>query len=136
MGSVIDVMDCPNCNQPDCHSDFYYKTGEEYIFCSDCGYSRSVTIKNREKSLKDLTDDDWAMEELKNPWGVFKIKEIGMVGWTVGAIASEKEFSDISNNVMEHLESVDEFSLSRFVNGKIERKMIVSSAKIVNEIME
>ena len=34
MGSVIDYIECPNCKGEDAAvSDYYYKTGEEYIFC-------------------------------------------------------------------------------------------------------
>jgi hypothetical protein len=136
MGSVIDYIECPNCESPDCHNDFYYKTGEEYTFCSDCGYTRNVIIVNREKKLSELEDKDWRVDEVKNPWGSYRIKEIGNVGWSCGVLLSEKEYNEIFDKVQEHLDSVDEFSLSRYVDGKILKTMVVSSAKIVNEIME
>jgi len=136
MGSVIDYIECPNCKSPDCYDDFYYKTGEEYVHCSDCGYSKSVTIKNRDKKLSELTEDDWEINEVKNPWGCYRIKEIGNVGWVAGALLTEKEYNEVFDNVQEHLDSVDEFSLSRFVEGKVVITMVVSSAKIVNEIMD
>jgi hypothetical protein len=136
MGSVIDYIECPNYKSPDCYDDFYYKTGEEYVHCSDCGYSKSVTIKNRDKKLSELTEDDWEINEVKNPWGCYRIKEIGNVGWVAGALLTEKEYNEVFDNVQEHLDSVDEFSLSRFVEGKVVRTMVVSSAKIVNEIMD
>lgn len=136
MGSVIDCIDCPNCQSPDCHTDFYYKTGEEYIFCSDCGYSKQVHIVNREKLLKDLTDEDWRIDVVDKPWGSYKIKEIGMVGWAVGTLVNEEDYDFILCKVIENLESIDEFSISRFVDGKIVRTMVVSTTKIVNEIID
>jgi hypothetical protein len=136
MGSVIDTIECPNCKKEDCYVDFYYKTGEEYTFCSDCGYSKQIHIINREKNLNELTDDDWRMDEVANPWGCFRIKEIGMVGWNTGVLTSEEEYNQMYDKVLEHLDSIDEFSLSRLVDGKIEKKMVVSSAKIVNEIID
>ena len=57
MGSVIDYIDCPNCGN-EAFSDFYYKTGEEYVNCNSCGYHYSATIINRDKPLNELTDDD------------------------------------------------------------------------------
>jgi hypothetical protein len=136
MGSVIDYIECPNCQSPDCYDDFYYKTGEEYVHCSDCGYTKSVTIKNRDKKLNELTEEDWEHNEVQNPWGCYRIKEIGNVGWTCGTLLTEKEYNEIFDKVQEHLESVDEFSLSRLVDGKILKTMVVSSAKIVNEIID
>lgn len=136
MGSVIDYIDCPNCKSPDCYDDFYYKTGEEYIHCSDCGYTKSLTIKNREKKLSELTEDDFEINEVENPWGCYRIKEIGNVGFTCGTLLTEKEYNEVFDNVQKHLDFVDEFSLSRFIDGKIVRTMVVSTAKIVNEIMD
>lgn len=136
MGSVIDYIECPNCKSPDCYDDFYYKTGEEYVHCSDCGYTKSVTIKNRDKKLAELTEEDWELNEVQNPWGCYRIKEIGNVGFTCGTLLTEKEYNEVFDKVQEHLDSVDEFSLSRFTDGKIVRTMVVSSAKIVNEIMD
>jgi len=136
MGSVIDYIECPNCKSPDCYDDFYYKTGEEYVHCSDCGYTKSVTIKNRDKKLAELTEEDWELNEVQNPWGCYRIKEIGNVGFTCGTLLTEKEYDEIFDKVQEHLDSVDEFSLSRFTDGKIVKTMVVSSAKIVNEIID
>lgn len=136
MGSVIDCIDCPNCKSPDCHNDFYYKTGEEYTFCSDCGYSKQIHIVNRDKPLSELTEEDWRNDEVENPWGSYKIKEIGMVGWTVGTLVNEEDYNFVFQKVNENLESIDEFTISRFIDGKIVRTMVVSTTKIVNEIID
>ena len=86
--------------------------------------------------MVELTEDDWEVNSVENPWGCYRIKEIGNVGWTCGTLLSEKEYNEIFDKVQEHLDSVDEFSLSRYVDGKVIKTMVVSSAKIVNEIME
>ena len=44
MGIVIDYIDCPNCGN-EAFSDFYYKTGEEYVNCNHCGYRRTAELK-------------------------------------------------------------------------------------------
>ena len=57
MGSVIDYIECPNCSY-EAYNDYYYKTGEEYTMCNNCGYSYSAQIINRDKPLDELTDED------------------------------------------------------------------------------
>ena len=55
MGSVIDYIECPNCKQ-EAFSDFYYKTGEDYINCGNCGYHYAQTLK-RDEDGKFVTED-------------------------------------------------------------------------------
>lgn len=137
MGSVIDYIECPKCNSEGCYSDFYYKTGEEYLSCGECGYSRSVTIKDesREKKLNELSPSDWEVNELVNPWGAFRLKEIGMVAIQCGAFSSKKEYELLLEKVNQHIDSVDEFTLSRYIDGKIVKLRVVESAKVINEIV-
>ncbi len=73
MASVLDYIECPNCGQ-EAFSDFYYKTGEEYVNCGNCGYHYSATIKDRTKSLNELDEDDFEIIELKDPYGAYRIK--------------------------------------------------------------
>jgi uncharacterized Zn finger protein len=68
MGSVSDNIECWNCKN-EAHVEYYYKTGEEYINCPHCGYYYSATIISRDKRLDQLTEDDWEIEECKEPYG-------------------------------------------------------------------
>ncbi len=45
MASVSSNIKCPKCNSKDCVQDLYYKTGEEYTNCPDCGYSKVFSHK-------------------------------------------------------------------------------------------
>ncbi len=88
MGSVIDHIDCPNCGN-EAYSDFYYKTGEEYVNCQHCGYHYSAEIINRDKLLTELTDDDWKISEIKEPYGAYRIKcydTVALPGSSTGSI--------------------------------------------------
>jgi uncharacterized Zn finger protein len=58
MGSVIDYIECPNCKS-EMTCEFYYKTCEEYKSCTECGYFYSAEIKNRNKNLNELEEEDW-----------------------------------------------------------------------------
>ena len=126
MGSVIDHIDCPNCGQ-EAFSDFYYKTGEEYVNCYHCGYHYSATYKtddDAEYITKDGTDnytfDNLIMEtnEIKNPYGAFRIKYYDSVGYECGSLKSEDDFVNISVNAKE-MDGVETFTISRFVDGEI-----------------
>lgn len=137
MGSVIDWIECPKCKSEGCYSDFYYKTGEEYISCGECGYNRSVTLKDeaRQKRNTEITENDWELNELVNPWGAYRLKEIGNIGFTCGSLESKKQYNELLEKVMENIDSVDEFTLSRYVNDKIVKLRVVESAKVINEMV-
>ena len=119
MGSVIDYIECPNCKS-EAYSDFYYKTGEEYIGCSSCGYHRSIFIKekSRGKLLKELTDDDFEIVEVKNPYGHYMVKPKDSVIRECGTLATEEEAKDFIEQ-MKSNKYVDTAQISRFIDGEI-----------------
>lgn len=129
MGSVIDYIECPNCGQPNCTSDFYYKSGEEYVQCTDCGYYKSIEIKigSRKKNFSDLTEEDWEIDEISNPYGAFRAKLKKSIVYTCGSISSKEHFDHIISNLNEE---IDEFTLSRFINGKIVTMDILRKIKL------
>lgn len=137
MASVLDYIECPKCKSEGCCSDFYYKTGEEYLSCGECGYYRSVTLKEeaREKLLSEITQDDWELREIVNPYGSYRLKEIGVLATLCGSLSSKVEFDELLANVSENLDSVEELTLSRLVDGEIVKVRVVESAKVINEMI-
>lgn len=125
MGSVIDNIECPHCGH-EAYSDFYYKTGEEYVNCSNCGYHHSVTIINRDKRLDELTDDDWKIVELKNPYGAYRIKSYEGVGYQCGSLGDEWQFTEIKKE-LEKSNNIELFTISRFVDGQIVVETIIDN---------
>jgi DNA-directed RNA polymerase subunit RPC12/RpoP len=117
MGSVIDYIECPHCGQ-EAYDDFYYKTGEEYVNCQNCGYHYSATIINRDKLLTELTDEDWKINELKDPYGAYRIKIFESPATECGSLESEEQFIILLANIRE-MDSVELFTVSRFVDGEI-----------------
>jgi Zn ribbon nucleic-acid-binding protein len=126
MGSVIDYIECPNC-KTEAHSDYYYKSGEEYINCNNCGYYFSATIKNRDKKLNELTDEDWDIQECINPFGAFRLKYVGDVATQCGSLRNEAEWNELVKNVKEDDQYfiVEYFQLSQFINGEIVETSII-----------
>ena len=117
MGSVIDHIECPNCGH-EAYDDFYYKTGEEYVNCQNCGYHYSSTIINRDKLLTELTDEDWEIKELKNPYGAYRIKVYESDAMECGSFSSEEQFVELLANIRE-MDTIELFTISRFVDGEI-----------------
>jgi Zn ribbon nucleic-acid-binding protein len=126
MGSIIDYIECPNC-KTEAHSDYYYKSGEEYINCNNCGYYFSATIKNRDKKLNELTDEDWDIQECINPFGAFRLKYVGDVATQCGSLRNEAEWNELVKNVKEDDQYfiVEYFQLSQFINGEIVETSII-----------
>lgn len=122
MGSVIDYIACPNCGC-EAQDDFYYKTGEEYINCNNCGYHKSATIINREKKLTELVDEDWDIVELSNPYGAFRLKYMDEVSTLCGSLASVEQLNTMRDGVNEtalaNNKQIELFTVSRYVDGEI-----------------
>jgi Zn ribbon nucleic-acid-binding protein len=125
MGSVIDYIECPNCDR-EAFSDFYYKTGEEYVNCNNCGYHYSATIKDRTKRLDELEEDDFEIKELKNPFGAYRIKYYDSPGYTCGSLGSEKQLNELKTNGQQD-DSIEYFSVSRFIDGDIKVETIIDN---------
>jgi len=126
MGSVIDYTECPNCGK-EATTDYYYKTGEEYVNCRSCGYHYSRVITNRGKKLNELTDEDWRIDEVKNPYGAFRYKIENSVAFHCGCLESEQDANEFRTEILKQQDVVVEYAeISRFVDGDfVVEKIIV-----------
>ena len=127
MGSVIDYIECPNC-KTEAYSDFYYKTGEEYVNCQHCGYHRSVTIINRDKKLTELTELDWEVKELKSPYGAYRYKMAGDVATTCGSLEMPEDADKFRVEMkLEYQDHVEFAQISRLFGDEIVVEDVVIS---------
>ena len=118
MGSVLDTINCPKCGN-DAQSDFYYKTGEEYTLCQNCGYHKSITIKDRTKRLSEITDADIQVVEILNPVGAFRIKWKESVAWEIGTITDAEHLKHIESVIEEHKDDIEEASYNKVEDGVV-----------------
>jgi Zn ribbon nucleic-acid-binding protein len=125
MGSVIDYIECPNCKH-EAFSDFYYKTGEEHVSCQNCGYHYSATIINRDKLLTELTDEDWKISELKNPYGAYRLKAYNSVGAQCGSLENEEDYNYFKTTNQADAE-IEFCSISRLIDGEIVTEIIIDN---------
>ena len=127
MGSVIDYIECPNCKE-EAFSDYYYKTGEEYINCSSCGYHYSYIIKRDDegKMIKIDESKDFAIDnvvreekELKEPYGAYRIKYYDSVATQCGSLSNESEYNDLVKNIKDNDSLIESASVSKLLNENI-----------------
>ena len=134
MGSVIEFIDCPNCKQ-EAFSDFYYKTGEEYINCNSCGYHYSQTFK-RDENGKFITEDGtdnynfdnlkYEVSELKNPFGSYRLKVYQSPATQCGAFEKVDQYEEFKKNIENDVE-IEFCSVSRFVDGEIKVEILIDN---------
>jgi len=134
MGSVIGNIECPNCKSEECFEDYYYKTGEEYVNCPDCGYHRSFTIKRDEQGKmikldesKELAVDNVIREEkhIQNPFGAYSVES--SVGASCGTLETEEDYEKFVSEIVSltnQENDIKEATVSRLVNGKINIEVI------------
>jgi Zn ribbon nucleic-acid-binding protein len=127
MGSVIDYIECPNCKE-EAFSDYYYKTGEEYINCSSCGYHYSYIIKRDDegKMIKIDESKEFAIDnvvreekELKEPYGAYRIKQYDSVATQCGSLSNESEYNDLVKNIKDNDSLIESASVSKLINENI-----------------
>ena len=134
MGSVMDFSKCGNCQTEDSlMSDYYYKTGEEYVFCSECGFTHDAFWKRDENGKfaskdpeKGYKFDNFIPETnvIENPFGAYKIESKGN-GASVGAIADEKQYNSFLRDIgLMDKSGVASIVVSRLINGEIVKEVV------------
>lgn len=126
MGSIIDYIECPNCKN-DAVLDFYYKTAEEYMLCDHCGYSYSIILKNRDKALNELVEEDWEKNILENPYGCVKIKYFDSFCEQIITLSSKEDFFKLKSEAKKI--DIEKLTISRFINGKISLETIIDNSR-------
>ena len=125
MGSIIDSIECPNCGQ-EATSDFYYKTGEEYVNCSECGYHYSATITSRDKRLDELTEEDWKIIEIKHPYASYRLKYYDSVAFECGSLPNKSALEQLQQYLIGN-SNVETLTISRSVGDEIVKEVIIDN---------
>lgn len=125
MGSVIDYIDCPNCGR-EAHLDYYYKSGEEFINCNDCGFYRYVELDSDVTDLTQIKESDYNITECTDPYGAYRIKYKSAPGRLCGTLETKHQYDELYERVKDDPD-VEFVSVSRLVNGSIEEEMLVSN---------
>lgn len=148
MGSVSSPIECPHCKS-EAHNEFYYKSGEEYTFCPECGYSHDLTIV-RDEEGKWVMDEDGTtpqvkITENKNPYGAYHIK-MGQGFGQMGGFADEGEFREFCKQMDDAIgkdqgepedgNTIEYITYNRLVKGHIHRDTLYDRAGEYNRLRE
>ena len=124
MGSISDTIICPKCGS-EASDEFYYKTGEEFILCMHCGYTRKFYITNMDM----VREDDEVMPEYKLEellgYGSYRLKPKGVKYHEVGSFAlpdSEQEFISMVDQSQDEL---DYASYTTFKDGVLSEAIVL-----------
>ena len=66
----------------------------------------------------ELTDEDWEINELKDPYGAYRLKYYDSVAYECGSLESEQNSVELLVQVREQ-DNIELFTISRFVDGEI-----------------
>ena len=126
MGSIIDVIDCPDCGS-EATIDFYYNTGEEFIMCQHCGYNRKFFITNWDEQDK-KGEFEWVpkfdMEEIHGK-GAYKLRGKGAPATECGSFleeASEQKFIELVEAQKDLLEYAE---YTTYLEGKLKTVVLI-----------
>lgn len=139
MGHVQDFIKCPRCKSNNCVMNYYYNTGEEYSWCSDCGYRRTLEIDRDENGdiiMKDkskgFTADNiyWTVTGSEEPFGhgMAEFMDGCGVGKTLESKNDYNEYVSFIKNAFKNRDDIKEVTVSRFVGGKIIKEILFQKA--------
>ena len=128
MGSVLDYIECPHC-KGEASTDFYYKTGEEYITCTNCGYYYHYQMIDRSKSVWD--ENNWSTEVCATPYGSCGIRTYGSHGTQYGTLKNEQEYISFKLSMFDNQDILQAW-VRRFINGEIVQEMLIDNTSQVD----
>jgi hypothetical protein len=132
MGSISDYIDCPKCGN-EAHNEFYYKSGEEYITCTHCGYSRKFYITNYEDQPTEPGKEgefEWVpkfeLEELE-PHGAYRLRQKGAMAYECGSFTEPAGAEEFARLVEERKGELEYAEYTTFIDNKVERVIIIEN---------
>jgi hypothetical protein len=147
MGSVVDFIECPNCKTEESYAvDYYYKTGEEYGLCGECGYHESHHYKRDSEGKLLMVDPEkgYAFENLiaesiviDKPYAAYYVE--GEIGGQLGSLEKEEDYDKFCSEIVSLSNQPHEFiraTVSRFVDNEIRKEVVYEHenyAKIKSE---
>lgn len=134
MGSIMDNTDCPQCGNSEAVVDYYYKTGEEYILCDKCGYTRKFIITNREEVGKMDTEGFEILPkfELQEVFGLgcYRLQYKGDVGYELGTFALVDSEAEFIKHVEEHKTDIAHAEYHSFINGQLSDRVVLIQGEL------
>ena len=81
--------------------------------------------------MSELTEQDWEVTELKNPFGAYKLKVYHSPARQCGSLENEDQYNELKQSIQEDVE-IEFCSVSRFVDGEIITEVIIDNGPEVD----
>ena len=131
MGSVIDYIDCPVCGH-EAITDFYYKSGEEFISCNNCGYCRRFFIENYDDQRDGTAESPWIpkfkLEEVHGH-GAYRLRGKGAVATECGSFVSADSEAEFINLVEREKDNLEHASYTIYREGQAILEVVLLQGK-------
>ena len=124
--------ECPNCKLKMAR-EFYYKSADKHISCIECGYYYFAEIKNRDKNLNELTEEDWRINECKNPFGSYFMKYKQNSGRCYGVLENKEDFEEFDREIKQGIPDLEYVLISQYKDGKIQKKELFNRNKFAHK---
>ena len=132
MGSFIEHIECPDCGS-EAYQEFWYKTGEESVFCMSCGYSRQFEIIESEEDSEETQGlPNFKITE-HHGHGAYRIRYSGSLGYQCGAFVgpeSEEEFLRLVENEKDKLIHAE---YTTFVDGELTKTIVINEESLTQK---
>lgn len=121
MGSVMSDVKCPKCKFPYAFEDYYYKSGEVFLFCDRCGYSYNGYWKrNKDEYAKDKDGNRIPITERKGGFGAyhqFNARGGGVGGHFTTKWGAKKTIKQMRRWLKTHRKSKVRITVTKKING-------------------
>ena len=71
-------------------------------------------------------------KEIKNPYGVYRIKHYDSIGYECGSLSDETAYNNIKEWIDKEVNDIEYFSINRFVDGEIKEINIIDNGPKVD----
>ena len=73
-----------------------------------------------------MTQDDWKISELKNPYGAYKLKVYHSPGYQCGSFSNKEEYDYFYSEISKDVE-IEFCSVSKLIDGEIVTEVIIDN---------
>lgn len=130
MGSVSSYGVCPNCGNNEMYEECWYKTGEEFMSCNQCGYHFEAFFRRDEKGCLVLKDDTKGIngdnlfmdvKKIDKPFGAYRI-QFKEKGAQCGTLETEQHYAEFLTTIEAYTTTdnepeIDFVQVNRYVDG-------------------
>jgi len=95
MSHISSIEKCPRCGLYKCANEYNSDTGDQLIYCSECGYTDETVCEERNVEAGMAV---WTRTLITNPYGTFSVSNSG-VGDFSGVLVTKDEYELLKKDI-------------------------------------